>query len=120
MPKRKHNAPTSYETSASGQPDLKRRISHSIDTKAHNERHSPDAARHASEAREYIEHELQCNTALSQDRRTALEMAQRFVGQLSNPGIHGQKPGAVEHLEVVDDLGPPVLTPELLYMMLPG
>jgi hypothetical protein len=95
-------------------------MSLNIDTKSHNERHSPDATRHASEAREFIEHELQCNPTLSQDRRTTLELAQRFVGQLSNPGIHGQKSNAAEHLEVGDDLGPPVLTPELLYMMLPG
>lgn len=95
-------------------------MSHTVDPKAHTERHSPDSTRHASEAREYIEHELQCNPTLSQDRRTALEMAQKFVGQLSNPGIHGQKSGAAERLAVNEDLGPPTLTPELLYMMLPG
>jgi hypothetical protein len=47
-------------------------------------------------------------------------LAQRFVGQLSNPRIHGQKSNTAEHLGVADNLGPPVLTPELLYMMLPG
>ncbi|CAI7591497.1 unnamed protein product [Penicillium pancosmium] len=118
--KRKHQTSTAHESSTSGQPDLKRKMSLNIDSKAHNERHSPDATRHASEAREFIEHELQCNPTLSQDRRKTLELAQRFVGQLSNPGIHGQKSSAAEHLEVGEDLGPPVLTPELLYMMLPG
>ncbi|KAJ5111010.1 transcriptional regulator family: Fungal Specific TF [Penicillium argentinense] len=118
--KRKLPSILSHHESPSGQPELKRRMSHNIDPKTHNERHSPDATRHASEAREYIEHELQCNLTLSQDRRTTLEMARKFVGQLSNPGLHGQKVGAGEHLEIADNLGPPTLTPEMLYMMLPG
>lgn len=46
-------------------------------------------------------------------------MAQRFVGQLSNPGIHRYETGAAEELET-GDTAPPTLTPELLYMMLPG
>ncbi|CAI7657542.1 unnamed protein product [Penicillium manginii] len=118
--KRKYQASTTYESSTSGHQDSKRKMSLNIDSKAHNERNSPDATRHASEAREFIEHELQCNPTLSQDRRTTLELAQRFVGQLSNPRIHGQKSNTAEHLGVADNLGPPVLTPELLYMMLPG
>lgn len=118
--KRKHQSSITHESSTSGQPDSKRKMSLNIDSKARNDRLSPDATRHASEAREFIEHELQCNPTLSQDRRTTLELAQRFVGQLSNPGIHRQKLSAAEHLEIGDNLGPPVLTPELLYMMLPG
>lgn len=95
-------------------------MSQSIHTQVHAERHSPESTRHASEAREYIENELQCNPTLSQDRRTALEMARRFVSQLSNPGLHRQEPVTCEELEVEDNLARPTLTPELLYMMLPG
>lgn len=94
-------------------------MSQGIGSNIHGERHSPGSVRHAHEAREYIEHELQCNPALSKDRRTALELAQRFVSQLSNPGIHRHETGAAEELEV-EDIAPPTLTPELLYMMLPG
>lgn len=83
------------------------------------ERHSPSSTRHASEAREYIEHELQCNPALSQDRRTILLLAQKFVGQLSAPGLHRQETAA-GNVEVEDNLPPPTLTPELLHMMLPS
>lgn len=82
--------------------------------------HSPDSTHHASEARGYIEHELQCNPALSKDRRTALESARRFVGQLSNPTLHLEETALMDDIDVEDDLEPPVLTPELLYMMLPG
>lgn len=89
-------------------------------TQGHAEHHSPESTRHASEAREYIENELQCNPALSQDRRTALEMARRFVGQLSNPGLHRQETVTCEELDVEVNLARPNLTPELLYMMLPG
>lgn len=46
-------------------------------------------------------------------------MAQKFVSQLSNPGFHRYETGAAEELEI-GDTEPPVLTPELLYMMLPG
>jgi hypothetical protein len=95
-------------------------MSQSIQTQVHAERHSPESTRHASEAREYIENELQCNPTLSQDRRSALEMARRFVSQLSNPGLHRQEPVTCEELEVEDNLARPTLTPELLYMMLPG
>ncbi|KAJ5116340.1 transcriptional regulator family: Fungal Specific TF [Penicillium angulare] len=118
--KRKH--PSSYsarDTSPIDHSESKRTASHGIGSNIHVERHSPGSARHASEAREYIEHELQCNPALSKDRRTALELAQRFVNQLSNPGIHLHEPSATEELEV-EDIAPPQLTPELLYMMLPG
>lgn len=88
--------------------------------RACEERHSPSSTRHASEAREYIEHELQCNPALSQDRRTILHLAQKFVGQLSAPGLHRREAGTAGSVEVEDKLPPPTLTPELLYMMLPG
>lgn len=102
----------------SGRADPKRRISQSFGSSIHVQRHSPSSDQHASEAREYIEHELKCNPALSKDRRTALEMAQRFVSQLSNPGIHREN-GGIDQLEI-EDVAPPTLTPELLYMMLPG
>ncbi|KAJ5886524.1 transcriptional regulator family: Fungal Specific TF [Penicillium subrubescens] len=118
--KRKFYAPVSHEISPSDQQDRKRRVSQSIHTQSHAEHHSPESTRHASEAREYIENELQCNPALSQDRRTALEMARRFVGQLSNPGLHRQETVACEELDVEVNLARPNLTPELLYMMLPG
>ncbi|KAJ5798051.1 transcriptional regulator family: Fungal Specific TF [Penicillium pulvis] len=118
--KRKHHSHYSTnQTSPSGQHGKKRRISQSTISNIHGERHLPGSARHASEAREYIEHELQCNPALSKDRRTALEMAQKFVSQLSNPGFHRYETGAAEELEN-GDTAPPALTPELLYMMLPG
>jgi hypothetical protein len=119
--KRKFYAvPAFNEKSPSEQQDRKRRVSQSIHAQAHAERHSPESTRHASEAREYIENELQCNPALSQDRRTALEMARRFVSQLSNPGLHRQENVTCEELGVEDNLTRPNLTPELLYMMLPG
>ena len=102
----------------SSRADPKRRVSQSFNSSIHVQRHSPSSDQHASEAREYIEHELKCNPALSKDRRTALEMAQRFVSQLSNPGIHREN-GGVDQLEI-EDVAPPTLTPELLYMMLPG
>lgn len=119
--KRKFYVPVSNEISPSDQQDRKRRVSQSIiHTQGHAEHHSPESTRHASEAREYIENELQCNPALSQDRRTALEMARRFVGQLSNPGLHRQETVTCEELDVEVNLARPNLTPELLYMMLPG
>lgn len=118
--KRKHQSDhVPKETSPFGPHGTKRRISQSTISNIHAERHLPGSARHASEAREYIEHELQCNPALSKDRRTALEMAQKFVSQLSNPGIHRYETGAAEELDT-GDTAPPTLTPELLYMMLPG
>ncbi|KAJ5288617.1 transcriptional regulator family: Fungal Specific TF [Penicillium angulare] len=118
--KRKHSSShPARDTSPFGYLESKRTASHGIGSNIHAERHSPGSARHASEAREYIEHELQCNPALSKDRRTALELAQRFVNQLSNPGIHRHEPSSTEKLEV-EDIAPPQLTPELLYMMLPG
>lgn len=118
--KRKHHSHYAInQTSPSGQHGTKRKISQSTISNIDGERHLPGSARHASEAREYIEHELQCNPALSKDRRTALEMAQKFVSQLSNPGFHRYETGAAEELEI-GDTAPPVLTPELLYMMLPG
>ncbi|KAJ5668381.1 uncharacterized protein N7477_006951 [Penicillium maclennaniae] len=78
------------------------------------------SARHASEAREYIESELQCNLALSHDRRTALETARKFVGQLSNPGLQRHEAGLIEDTEIDGTWTPPTLTPEFLHMMLPG
>lgn len=86
----------------------------------HGERHSLGSTRHASEAREYIESELQCNPALSHDRRTVLETARKFVGQLSNPGLHRYEAGMIEESEIDHSWTPPTLTPELLHMMLPG
>jgi hypothetical protein len=47
-------------------------------------------------------------------------MARRFVGQLSNPGLHRQETIICEELDVEENLARPNLTPELLYMMLPG
>jgi hypothetical protein len=82
--------------------------------------HSPGSTHHASEAREYIEHELQCNPALSQDRRTALESARNFVNQLSNPTLQWEETAAIDKIDAEDSLEPPNFTPELLYMMLPG
>ncbi|KAJ5162263.1 hypothetical protein N7492_007655 [Penicillium capsulatum] len=96
----------------------KRRISQSTGPQVHERQHSPGSTRHASEAREYIEHELRCNPALSQDRRTVLQLAQKFVGQLSAPDLHRQETGIADGGEVEDNLPPPTLTPELLYMML--
>ncbi|KAJ5632866.1 transcriptional regulator family: Fungal Specific TF, partial [Penicillium lividum] len=114
-----HSDHVTNEISPSRPHETKRKISQNIITNIHGERHLPGSARHASEAREYIEHELQCNPALSKDRRMALEMAQKFVSQLSNPGLHRYETGAAEELEIVD-IAPPNFTPELLYMMLPG
>ncbi|KAJ5918386.1 transcriptional regulator family: Fungal Specific TF [Penicillium verhagenii] len=118
--KRKHQSDHAItEASSPEGQGMRRRISQGNAPNIHSERHLPGSARHASEAREYIEHELQCNPALSKDRRAALEMAQKFVSQLSNPGIHRYETGAAEELEI-GDTSPPTLTPELLYMMLPG
>ncbi|KAJ6157418.1 hypothetical protein N7470_005010 [Penicillium chermesinum] len=67
----------------------------------------------------YLDHELQCNPALSQDRRGALEAARKFVGQLSNPRFtRGAE--VEEEFDTDEDLPRPTFTPELLYMMLPG
>ena len=106
--------------STSEQPDKKRRTSQTTGHMDHDERHSLGSTRHASEAREYIESELQCNPALSHDRRTALETAQKFVGQLSNPGLQRQEAGLIEDIEIDENWTPPTLTPEFLHMMLPG
>ncbi|KAJ5772212.1 transcriptional regulator family: Fungal Specific TF [Penicillium odoratum] len=114
-----HSDHVTNEISPSRPHETKRKILQNIVTNIHGERHLPGSARHASEAREYIEHELQCNPALSKDRRMALEMAQKFVSQLSNPGIHRYETAAAEELEILD-IAPPNFTPELLYMMLPG
>ncbi|KAJ6009450.1 hypothetical protein N7522_004466 [Penicillium canescens] len=102
-------------------PANKRRKSQSVlQQKTHHEIHSPGSTHHASEAREYIEHELQCNPALSKDRRTALESAQKFVGHLSNPTLHWEETGAMDDMTIEENMEEPILTPELLYMMLPG
>lgn len=82
--------------------------------------HSPGSTHHASEAIEYIEHELQCNPALSKDRRTALESARKFVSQLSNPTLNFEETATMPDMDVQENLEPPTLTPELLFMMLPG
>ncbi|KAJ5885120.1 transcriptional regulator family: Fungal Specific TF [Penicillium taxi] len=96
-------------------------ISQSIESVTHREYPSLGETHDASEAREYIEHELQWNPALSHDRRTALEVALKFVSQLSNPGLYQQQNSTVEqYVEVEDRLEHPILTPELLYTMLPG
>lgn len=118
--KRKHHAVVPNEASPFGQPASKRRNSQGIGTKVHEDQNSPGSTLHASEAREYIEHELQCNPALSHDRRTALETARNFVNQLSNPGLHRRETDTAESFEAEDGLKSPTLTPELLYMMLPG
>lgn len=119
--KRKHHQESRpHEVSLSEQPDRKRRTSQTTGPKDHGESHSLGSTRHASEAREYIESELQCNTALSHDRRIALEMARKFVGQLSNPGLHRQEAGMIEDIEIDENWTPPTLTPEFLHMMLPG
>lgn len=115
-----HQEPIFHETTPSEQSERKRRISQSMRSKDHGEGHSLGSTRHASEAREYIEAELQCNPALSHDRRTALETARKFVGQLSNPGLHRQEAGMVEDSEIDDSWTPSTLTPEFLHMMLPG
>jgi hypothetical protein len=47
-------------------------------------------------------------------------MARRFVGQLSNPSLHRQETVICEELDIEVNLARPNLTPELLYMMLPG
>jgi hypothetical protein len=102
-------------------PATKRRKSQNVlQQKTHHETHSPGSTHHASEAREHIEHELQCNPALSKDRRTALESAQKFVGQLSNPTLHWAETGAMDDMTIEGNIEEPSLTPELLYMMLPG
>ncbi|KAJ5120047.1 transcriptional regulator family: Fungal Specific TF [Penicillium atrosanguineum] len=119
--KRKHHQePLPHEVSPSEQTDRKRRISQTTGQKGHGERHSLGSTRHASEAREYIESELQCNPALSHDRRTALETARKFVGQLSNPGLQRQEAGVIEDIDIDENWTPPTLTPEFLHMMLPG
>lgn len=109
------------ETSPAAQPNSKRRVSQTVASNLRRERHSPGSVYPASEATEYIEHELQCNPSLSHDRRTTLESARNFVNQLSNPCLRRPDENAtVEDMEVEDNLAPPTLTPELLYMMLPG
>jgi hypothetical protein len=103
------------------QPPLsKHRKSQAVAQQNVHQAHSPGSTHHASEAREYIEHELQCNPALSKDRRTALESARKFVSQLSNPTLNWEETAAIHDMEIQENLEPPTLTPELLYMMLPG
>ncbi|OQE38575.1 hypothetical protein PENCOP_c008G04280 [Penicillium coprophilum] len=101
-------------------PSSKHRKSQTVSQQNVHQAHSPGSTHHASEAREYIEHELQCNPALSKDRRSALESARKFVSQLSNPTLHWQETAATHDMDVQETLEPPTLTPELLYMMLPG
>jgi hypothetical protein len=119
--KKRHVPYYSQEIAQFAPPANKRRKSQSVlQQKAHHETHSPGSTHHASEAREYIEHELQCNPALSKDRRTALESAQKFVGQLSNPTLHWEETGFMDDMTIEENIEEPILTPELLYMMLPG
>ncbi|CAG7988247.1 unnamed protein product [Penicillium nalgiovense] len=101
-------------------PRSKHRKSQTVAQQNVRQAHSPGSTHHASEAREYIEHELQCNPALSKDRRTALESARKFVSQLSNPTLIWEETAAIHDTEIQENLEPPTLTPELLYMMLPG
>jgi hypothetical protein len=118
---KRHVPYDSQEIAQFAPPANKRRKSQSVlQQKTHHETHSPGSTHHASEAREYIEHELQCNPALSKDRRTALESAQKFVGQLSNPTLHWEETGAMDDMTIEENIEEPILTPELLYMMLPG
>ena len=116
--KRQYPANVSREPNPSEISGKKRRISQGISPRVHEEPRSPSSTRHASEAREYIEHALQFNPGLSRDRRSVLEVAQKFVSQLSAPLLHRQA-GAGD-VDVEDNQTPPTLTPELLYMMLPG
>ncbi|KAJ5555013.1 hypothetical protein N7535_007455 [Penicillium sp. DV-2018c] len=101
-------------------PASKRRKSGTVAQQHVHQAHSPGSTHHVSEAKEYIEHELQCNPSLSEDRRTALESARKFVGQLSNPTLQWEGTAATDEMDVQESLGPPTLSPELLYMMLPG
>ncbi|KAJ5780389.1 transcriptional regulator family: Fungal Specific TF [Penicillium paradoxum] len=98
----------------------KRHKSQTVTPQHTHQAHSPGSTHHVSEAREYIEHELQCNPALSKDRRTALESARKFVSQLSDPTLHWEETVTMDDLDVQENLEHPSLTPELLYMMLPG
>ncbi|KAJ5372744.1 transcriptional regulator family: Fungal Specific TF [Penicillium concentricum] len=109
-----------HDTAPLQPPLSKHRKSQTVSQQHAHQAHSPGSTHHASEAREYIEHELQCNPALSKDRRTALESARKFVGQLSNPTLHWEETAAMHDMDVQENLEPPTLTPELLYMMLPG
>ncbi|KAJ5680985.1 hypothetical protein N7536_012124 [Penicillium majusculum] len=107
--------------SAPLQPPLsKHRKSQTVAQQNVHQTHSPSSTHHAYEAREYIEHELKCNPALSKDRRTALESARKFVSQLSNPTLNFEETAAMHDMDVQENLEPPTLTPELLFMMLPG
>jgi hypothetical protein len=101
-------------------PASKRQKSKTMAQQHVHQAHSPGSTHHVSEAREYIEHELQCNPTLSKDRRTALESARKFVSQLSNPTLQWEGTAATDEMDVQESLEPPTLTPELLYMMLPG
>lgn len=109
-----------YETTSQQQPAGKRHQSQTMTPQRVHRTHSPGSTHHASEAREYIEHELQCNPALSKDRRTALESARKFVSQLSNPTLQWEETAAMDDVDIQENLEPPTLTPELLFMMLPG
>ncbi|KAI3131530.1 transcriptional regulator family: Fungal Specific TF [Penicillium roqueforti] len=113
---KRYRAYEPHDTAALQAPLSKHRKSQSVAHQAH----SPGSTHHASEAREYIEHELQCNPALSKDRRTALESARKFVSQLSNPTLYWEETAAMPDMDVQETIQPPTLTPELLYMMLPG
>lgn len=113
---KRYRAYEPHDTAALQAPPSKHRKSQSVAHQAH----SPGSTHHASEAREYIEHELQCNPALSKDRRTALESARKFVSQLSNPTLYWEETAAMPDMDVQETIQPPTLTPELLYMMLPG
>ncbi|KGO75451.1 Transcription factor, fungi [Penicillium italicum] len=117
---KRYRAYDPHDTATLQRPPSKHRKSETVAQKNVHQEHSPGSTHHASEAMEYIEHELQCNPALSKDRRTALESARKFVGQLSNPTLNFEETAAVPEMDVQENLEPPTLTPELLFMMIPG
>lgn len=109
-----------HDTAPLQPPLSKHRKSQTVVQQNVHQTHSPSSTHHAYEARGYIEHELKCNPALSKDRRTALESARKFVSQLSNPTLNFEETAAMHDMDVQGNLEPPTLTPELLFMMLPG
>ncbi|KGO48458.1 Transcription factor, fungi [Penicillium expansum] len=117
---KRYRAYEPHDTATLQPPPSKHRKSQTVAQQNVHQAHSPGSTHHASEAIEYIEHELQCNPALSKDRRTALESARKFVSQLSNPTLNFEETATMPDMDVQENLEPPTLTPELLFMMLPG
>lgn len=109
-----------HDTAPLQPPLSKHRKSQTVAQQNVHQTHSPSSTHRACEAREYIEHELKCNPSLSKDRRTALESARKFVSRLSNPTLNFEETAAIHDMDVQENLEPPTLTPELLFMMLPG